>query len=174
MNREEKKTVVEELTKLFQDSDFVFFVNPIGQTVEQTTNLRKSLFSNQGRMRVVKNTLTWLALDDAERGEYRDLVEGPTALALGGSPVELAKALVDFTEEKGNEEALEIRGGWLFGKRLDYEDVVELSKCPPLPVMRAKMLSTLLAPAQKLVGLLNATYGGLVRVVKAHADELEQ
>ena len=174
MNREEKKAVVEELTKLFQDSDFVFFVNPIGQTVEQTTTLRQNLFTKQGRMRVVKNTLTWRALDGAERGDYRDLVAGPTALALGESPVDTAKTLVDFTKEKENEDALEIRGGWLYGKRLDYDAIIELSKCPPLPDMRAKVLSTFLAPAQKLVGLLNATYGGFVRVVKAHADELEQ
>lgn len=173
MNREEKRAVVEQLTELFQESEFTFFVNPIGQTVAQSNTLRGNLHAKNARMKVLKNTLTWRALKNAEREDWLDLVEGPTAMALGESPVETAKVLVDFTKEKGNEDKLEIRGGWLYGKKLDYDDVVELAKCPPLPEMRAKTLSLLLSPATELVGLLNSAYAGFARVLKARADEME-
>lgn len=170
MNRKEKKAVVEELTELFQSTEFTFFVNPIGQTVEQSNTLRGNLFAKKARMQVVKNSLTWIALREAGREAWIDQVEGPTAVTVGESPVEVAKVLVDFAKEKANEGKLEIRGGWLNDKRLDYNSVVELAKCPPLPEMRAKTLSVLLAPAGQLVGLLNSAYAGFARVLQARAD----
>ncbi|MCD4732605.1 50S ribosomal protein L10, partial [bacterium] len=66
---------------------------------------------------------------------------------------------------------LEIRGGWLFNKILDEKDVIELSKLPPLPEMRAKLLGTLNAPISNFVGLLGQLPASFVRVVKAIADQ---
>jgi large subunit ribosomal protein L10 len=171
VTREEKRTQVAELTSLFKDADCAIFVNPIGQTVAQSTDLRARIFQADASLRVVRNRLTYLALKDADKSEFKKFVEGPTAVATSTQPVELAKAMVEFRKEKANKDKLEIRGGWLFNKMLDEKDVIELSKLPPLPQMRAKLLGTLNAPISNFVGLLGQLPASFVRVVKAIADQ---
>lgn len=171
MTREEKRTQVAELTSLFKDADCAIFVNPIGQTVAQSTDLRSRIFQVDASLRVVRNRMTYRALKDADRGDYKKFVEGPTAVATSTQPVDLAKALVEFRKVKENKDKLEIRGGWLFDKMLDENDVIELSKLPPLPQMRAKLLGTLNAPISNFVGLLGQLPASFVRVVKAIADQ---
>jgi len=171
VTREEKKALVAKLSSLFKDAECAIFVNPIGQTVAQSTDLRGRIFAADASLRVVRNRITYRALKDADRSEYEKFVQGPTAVATSTQPVDLAKALIEFRKVKENKDKLEIRGGWLFNKMLDEKDVIELSKLPPLPEMRAKLLGTLNAPISNFVGLLGQLPASFVRVVKAIADQ---
>ncbi|MCK4593084.1 50S ribosomal protein L10 [bacterium] len=165
MTHEEKKTVVAELSEMLRNADCTFFVNIIGQTVAEVTEFRRRIRGSDSHLRQVKNTLTRLALSEIGRGDALHLVDGPTALAVSAHPVELSKVLVGFT--KDHEDKLEIRGGWLFDKMLDYPSVLELSKCPPQHEMRAKALGLLAAPMINLLSLLNQIPASFLRVLRA-------
>jgi large subunit ribosomal protein L10 len=167
VTREEKRTVVAELVDTLSAADCALFVNLIGQTVAETGELRRRVRGSDSRLRQVKNTLTRLALTEVGREAALYLLDGPTALATTAHPVELSRALVGFN--KDYEDKLQIRGGWLFDRILDYEGVVELSKCPPEPEMRAKTLGLLTAPMVNLLSLLNQVPARLVRVLAARA-----
>jgi len=167
VTREEKRTVVAELVETLSRADCALFVNIIGQNVAETTELRRRVRTSDSGLRQVKNTLTRLALGEIGREAAAGLLSGPTALATTAHPVELSRVLVGFTKEY--EDKLEIRGGWLFDKILDYEGVVELSKCPPLPQMRAKTLGLFTAPMVNFMYLLNQVPAKLVRVLAAKA-----
>jgi len=169
VTREEKRTVVAELTETLSSADCALFVNMIGQTVAETTELRRRVRGSDSRLRQVKNTLTKLALGSLGREAALPLLDGPTALATTTHPVELSRVLVGFNKEY--EDKLEIRGGWLFDKILDFQSVVELSKCPPLPEMRAKTLGLFLAPMASFLSLLNQVPASFVRVLAAKAAQ---
>lgn len=171
MTREEKKTVVAELSEMLKNADCTFFVNIIGQTVAEVTELRRRIRRSDSQLRQVKNTLTRLALNEIERENALHLVDGPTALAVSAHPVELSKVLIGFTKNKDYEDKLEIRGGWLFDKVLDYPGILELSKCPPQREMRAKTLGLFAAPMVNLLSLLNQIPTSFLRVMRARISE---
>lgn len=165
MTREEKQTVVADLSEMLRGSDCALFVNIIGQTVAETTELRRRIRGSDSQLRQVKNSLTRLALGEIGREEALSLVDGPTALAVSAHPVELSKVLVGFN--KDYEDKLQIRGGWLFDNLLDYPGIVELSKCPPAREMRAKTLGLLAAPMMNLLSLFNQVPQAFLRVLQA-------
>ncbi len=169
MTREEKKTVVAELSEMLKNADCTFFVNIIGQTVAEVTEFRRRILRSDSKLRQVKNTLTRHALSEIERENTLHLVDGPTALAVSAHPVELSKVLIGFT--KDYEDKLEIRGGWLFDKVLDYPGILELSKCPPQREMRAKALGLLAAPMVNLLSLLNQIPTSFLRVLRARISQ---
>ena len=80
----------------------------------------------------------------------------------------MAKALAELV--KGNE-TFAVRGGYLDKASLTVKQVGALSDLPTLPVMRAMLLGTILAPASKLVRTLAEPARGLAAVIKANSEK---
>ena len=80
----------------------------------------------------------------------------------------MAKALAELV--KGNE-TFAVRGGYLDKASLTVKQVAALSDLPTLPVMRATLLGTILAPASKLVRTLAEPARGLAAVIKANSEK---
>ena len=169
MTREEKLTAVAEYEELLSSADCALFVDLIGLTVQETTQLRRRVRESGARIRQVKNTLCRLALAHLGREEALPLVSGPTAIAVSYDPTLLSKVLYDLGALY--EDRLKLRGGWLSGRVLDRRSVVELAQCPPLPGMRAKALGVLTAPMAGLLRLLNEAPASLLRVMAARAQK---
>ena len=83
-------------------------------------------------------------------------------------PPSVAKVLTEIT--KGND-VFAIRAGYLDMKPLAKEQIVALADLPTLPVMRATLLGTILAPASKLVRTLAEPARGLAAVIKANYEK---
>jgi len=64
-----------------------------------------------------------------------------------------------------------LRGGLLEGNLLDEKGAIGLAGLPGKLELRSMMLSAISGPARKLVGLLAAPQGALVRVIQARVDE---
>ena len=68
-----------------------------GLSVNDMTNLRRTLRDNGVEYRVVKNTLTYKAADELSMPEVKEIVQESTGIAFGyGDPVQVAKVLNDF------------------------------------------------------------------------------
>ena len=80
----------------------------------------------------------------------------------------LAKAIVAFL--KKNEQA-SVKAGQLENQTLDAAQVKQLSELPGKDEMRAKLLGTLNAPAQNMVGVLAASLRSVLYVLKARVDK---
>ena len=65
MNREQKAAAIEEVATQIQESEAVFAVDYRGVSVPQAAELRTRLTEAGARFRVVKNTLTERAADQA-------------------------------------------------------------------------------------------------------------
>jgi large subunit ribosomal protein L10 len=163
MNREQKAAAIEEVAGQIQESEAVFAVDYRGISVPQAAELRTRLTEAGARFRVVKNTLTQRAADQAGAESLKEVLEGPTAftfvLADGGDVALAAKALATFRRET---DLLAFKGGVMNGDALSVEQLEALSKLPPLDVLHGQLVGMIASPITGLVRGLNALIQGLV------------
>lgn len=173
MNRTEKMERVEALKAGLSGARHAFLVDFQGLTVNRDTALRGRLRAAQVDYQVVKNRLARRALQETPFAPLDQQFRGSTGVALtAGDPVAVAKVLVEFAKENP---ALKIKGGVLEGGHtLSAKQVEALSELPPLPVMRARLLSVLIAPASRLARVLAEPGRSVARAVDARRESLEK
>jgi len=162
MNREQKAAAIEEVAGQIKESEAVFAVDYRGISVPQAAELRTRLTEAGARFRVVKNTLTERAADQAGAEPLKEVLEGPTAftfvLADGGDVALAAKALATFRREH---DVLAFKGGVMNGDALTVDQMEELSKLPARDVLHAQLVGMIASPITGLVRGLNALISGL-------------
>jgi large subunit ribosomal protein L10 len=162
MNREQKAAAIEEVAGQIQESEAVFAVDYRGISVPQAAELRTRLTEAGARFRVVKNTLTQRAADQAGAESLKEVLEGPTAftfvLADGGDVALAAKALATFRREH---DVLAFKGGLMNGDVLTVEQLEALSKLPARDVLHGQLVGMIASPITGLVRGLNALISGL-------------
>ena len=167
--RPEKLSAIAEIDEFVKNSGYCFVLNYGGLNVEQLAALRVELGKAKSTLKVVKNTYLAKALEDKGWTQLESVLSGPTALVAGdGDPAEVAKAIVAFL--KKNEQA-SVKAGQLENQTLDAAQVKQLSELPGKDEMRAKLLGTLNAPAQNMVGVLAASLRSVLYVLKARVDK---
>ncbi|MEO9510808.1 MAG: 50S ribosomal protein L10 [Flavobacteriaceae bacterium] len=96
MTREEKATVIEDLTAQLADNANIYLADISGLDAVATSNLRRACFKANIKLAVVKNTLLAKAMEASEKefGELPDVLKGNTSLMLsetGNAPAKLIK-----------------------------------------------------------------------------------
>ena len=169
MNRDQKAAVVAELAEQIRAAEAIFVVDYRGISVAQAAELRARLRDAQTRFRIVKNSLTERATDQAGAEALRPLLEGPTALAfVAGDAALAAKALNDAARTVGT---LEFKGGIMDGAPLTADDVRAIARLPAREVLHGQLVGTIAAPLSGLVRTLNALIAGLAIQLKQMADQ---
>jgi large subunit ribosomal protein L10 len=159
MNREEKAAVIEEVASQIKEAQAIFAVDYRGLSVKQAADLRGRLIEIDANLRVVKNTLTERAADEAGADVLKQYLNGPTAFTfVKGDPVLAAKALAAFRREA---QLPEFKGGWMDGKELTVADIEALSRLPSLDVMHGQLVGMIASPLSGLVRSLNALLSGI-------------
>ena len=74
MNKEQKAAAIEEVAGQIQESEAVFAIDYRGISVHQAAELRTRLTEAGARFRVVKNTLTQRAADQAGAESLKEAV----------------------------------------------------------------------------------------------------
>jgi large subunit ribosomal protein L10 len=169
MNRDQKAAVVEEIAGEIRSADAVFAVDYRGITVAQAAELRARLRDAGTRFRVVKNSLSERAADEAGATALKELLTGPTALAfVSGDAALAAKALSDAARAL---HTLEFKGGLMDSTALSAADVQSIARLPSRDVLHAQLVGTIAAPISGLVRTLNALIAGLAIQLKSIADQ---
>ena len=172
MNRDQKAAVIEEVAAQIREAEAVFAVDYRGISVPQAAELRIKLNEAGARFRVVKNTLTLLAADQAGADSLKEVLDGPTAFtfvtAEGGDVALAAKALAQFKREHN---LLDFKGGVMSGEVLTADQIGELSRLPALDVLHGQLVGVIASPITGLVRGLNALISGLAIQLQKIADE---
>ncbi|MFN8130639.1 MAG: 50S ribosomal protein L10 [Solirubrobacteraceae bacterium] len=159
MNRDQKAAVVQEIAADIEGAEAVFAVDYRGISVPQAAELRTKLREADASFRIVKNSLTERAADQAGADALRELLEGPTALTfVRGDAALAAKALNDFRRAN---DLLEFKGGTMNGETLSVDQIVAIARLPAREVLHAQLVGTVAAPLTGLVRGLNALIAGL-------------
>lgn len=165
-NKQQKQTLVAEVTKKIKNSKALVFAGFKGVSVKDITTVRRELSKNGSGWQVLKKTLLNIALKDA--GIVVDVrkLDGQIGVAFSHDEVTAAKVLAEFA--KTNKTVpFTIEGGSLGVKELSIEEVKALAKLPSQDEMRAKLVGTLQAPISSFVRVLSGNLSGLVQVLKA-------
>jgi len=152
----DKERIVSELAGQLGAAETLIVADYRGLTNKQLEALRDELLEHGARFRIVKNTLTRRAAEQAGADALLVMLEGPSAIAFiesGGDAAAVAKALA-ATAKATN--VLTLRGGILEGKTLSGEEVDRLATLPPLDVLRGQLVGAIVAPVTQLLGLVSA------------------
>jgi large subunit ribosomal protein L10 len=168
----DKERIVTELAAELTSAETLLVADYRGLTNKQLEALRDELLRHGARFRIVKNTLTRRAAEQAGAAELLVMLEGPTAIAFiesSGDPAAVAKALAATAKQTN---LVMLRGGILEGKALSSEDVGELATLPPFDVLRGQLVGAIVAPLTQLVALVSAPLRDLHGVIDARIEQL--
>ena len=169
MNRDQKAAVIEEVAGQIQESEAVFAVDYRGISVPQAAELRTKLRDADASFRIVKNTLTERAADQAGAEGLKELLEGPTAMTfVKGDAAAAAKALRDFRRAT---QLLEFKGGWMNGAKLSPEEIDSIAQLPSREVLYGRLVGMVASPLTGLASAMGGLIGGLARQLQAIADQ---
>jgi large subunit ribosomal protein L10 len=172
--KSDKERIVDELAAELGAADTLIVADYRGLTNKQLEALRDQLIPHGARFRIVKNTLTRRAAEQAGADALLVMLEGPTAIAFieaSGDPAAVAKALAATAKETN---VLALRGGILEGNTLSGNDVDQLAKLPPVDVLRGQLVGAIVAPLTQLLGLVTAPLRDLHGLVEARIKQLEE
>jgi large subunit ribosomal protein L10 len=172
LNRDEKATVVEELSGKLASAKFAVLTDYRGLTVPAMEELRRKLKDSNAELRVAKNTLLKRAIKDTSFESLEAFLEGTTALTItAADPVAPAKIIVEFAKTNPK---LSVKSAVLDGKALTSDDVTALSRLPGKDELRAKLLGTMMAVPTGFVRVLNGIPQKVVYLLQAIKDKKEQ
>ncbi len=169
LKKEDKKKIVEELSKELKTAKAVVFVNYQGLPVKEMSALRKNLKKEGAVFRVIKKRLVDLAFEK-NSGEKIGAKEMEGQLAVSVSQQEetnFVKTIYKLAKEK---KSLEILGGILGAKKITKEEVIGLAKLPGKQELLAQILGSLRSPISGLANVLIGNQRKLVYALKAIAD----
>jgi len=169
VNRDQKAAVIDEVAQQIQEADAIYAVDYRGASVPQAAELRARLRDADATFRVVKNTLTERAADQAGAEGLKAYLEGPTAMTfVRGDAAAAAKVLADFRRTSG---LLEFKGGWMNDAPLTPDQVDAIARLPTREVLYGRLVGMVASPLTGLASALNGLIGGLARQLSQIAEQ---
>ena len=164
----------EMLTKIKGDLDgvsAVWVVDYCGLTVKDIQALRTAIRESGASLKVYKNTLMHIALEESNLPTLDDMLAGPSAFVFAGNDVAAAaKAVKTFAKANKN---LEIKGGLMEGAQVSAAQVEAIASLPSREELLAQIAGAISGVARGLAVALNGVPSGLAQVTKAVADQKE-
>ncbi|HSF79653.1 MAG TPA: 50S ribosomal protein L10 [Anaerolineales bacterium] len=169
ITKEKKREVVAEYGEWVSQSRILIITEYKGLTMKQLDELRAKVREVGGEFHIVKNTLGRLAVEKAGLPLPAGYFEGSSAIGFTyqDAPA-MAKAMTEFARTS---DFLKVKGGYLGQNPVSADQIKDLADLPPLPVMRAQLMGTILAPASQLARTLAEPARQLAAVLKAYADQ---
>ena len=164
MTKEQKKSYVEEMKKIFSSNEAVMIAHYQGLSVKELDKIRDEMRKSGIFFKITKNRITKLALKDTKCKDLEKFFNGPTAAAISSDPIMSAKILAKYAKSGSH---LKIVAGFMDGKVLDEKEVSVIATLPSLEEARAKIVGILATPAQKLVSILLAPGSKIANLARA-------
>jgi large subunit ribosomal protein L10 len=169
MARPDKVATVTEVRERMEGATATMLTEYRGLTVGQLARLRAELRKAGAEYRVVKNTLTKIAVKDAGFDVPDDLLTGPTAVTFcGEDPVAAAKALRTFAKDNP---ALIVKGGILEGRFIDAGEATRLADLASREELLAQLAGLMQAIVAQPARLALASLSKAARLFAALQDK---
>ncbi len=171
ISRDKKNTLVADLTELLSNAKTTAYARYQGLTVAELQELRKLAREAGVKIKVVKNRLVRVAMN--EIAVYKDTdttgLTGQLLYAVSSDDeVAPAKVLANFAK---THEALELAGGFNdLGNALSCDDVKALAAMPSKNEMIASVVMTLLSPINDTVSATAGSLSGIISGLEQKAN----
>ena len=154
MPTEAKRATIAELREELAKSRTLIVSEYRGLSVKDIAEIRRALYKQDVKYRIVKNRLMRIAAEDSVGAALSPLLVGPTAIAFGNDEAGTAKALLDATRPYNR--VVRITGAVLGDKAIDADAVTRLAALPAREVLLARLAGGMQAPVATLGGLFAA------------------
>tara|TARA_B110000459_G_C16459846_1_gene424653 strand:- start:132 stop:779 length:648 start_codon:yes stop_codon:yes gene_type:complete len=168
VDRAQKEQLVDELGQIFESSGVVVVSHYAGLTVANMQDLRAKASDAGAAVRVAKNRLAKIALNDKPCASIADLLTGMTVLTFSEDPVAAAKVAEDFSKDNDN---FVILGGAMGENALDRAGVTAVSKMPSRDELIATIVGMLGAPASNIAGAIGAPASNIASILSTIEDK---
>ena len=167
--RPEKASIVADLSEKLNRSPFLLVTDYQRMNVNNFGELRNRLVPTGAEVHVVKNSFLRRAIAASDLPDITEQLTGQTALVTGDKDVApVAKVLKTFAAEF---KLATLKIGVVDRNILSTEEVQSLADLPSREVLQAQFLGLLLAPATRLVRVLNEPASALARLLNAKAEK---
>jgi len=101
MKKEDKSTIIKQLETTLGEYSHFYLADIGGLNAAQTSELRRTCFTQEIKLLVVKNTLLQKALENStvDFSELYDILKGETSLMLSNTANAPAKIIQDFSKK---------------------------------------------------------------------------
>ena len=170
ISKDKKSTLVADLTELLSSAKSTVYAKYQGLTVAELQELRKEAREAGVKIKVVKNRLVRVAMN--EIAVYKDTdttgLTGQLLYAISDSDeIMPAKVLANFAK---NHEALALAGGFSdLGAALSEDEVKALASMPSKNEMIAQVVATLLSPMGDVISATAGSLSGIISGLENHA-----
>ena len=141
---EQKQVVVNEIKEKLAKAASVVVVDARGLTVEEDTQLRKTLREAGVDFKVYKNTMVTLAVKDTEFEGLAQYLEGPSAFAFSYGEATTAAGILDKAAKTLPN--LEFKAGVIEGTVYDAAGMKAVAGIPSREVLLSKLLGSFKSP----------------------------
>ena len=147
----------------------VFVVDYKGLSVKETQSLRRALTANGAHMKVYKNNIVKIALEEAGLPDISENLKGTCAYVFyEKDPVEAAKVL---KQEADKLKKMQILGGIADGKAISAEEALAYAELPSRDELLAKLVYVIGSPLSGIAQVCAGPARGLVTALQAVADK---
>lgn len=161
--------MLEKVKGSIEASKGVFVVDYRGLTVKEAQELRRALREANARMKVYKNNIVRIALNEAEMPNIDDMLKGTCAYVFyEKDPVEAAKVL---KQEADKLKKMQILGGIADGKAISAEEALAYAELPSRDELLAKLVYVIGSPLSGIAQVCAGPARGLVTALQAVADK---
>ena len=148
-----KQPVVKEIAELLDGAQSAVVVDYRGLTVEQDTQLRKSLREAGVTYKVYKNTMIRLATKGTEFEALDNVLEGPTAIAVSKEDATApARILFNFSKTAPQ---LELKAGIVEGTTYYAQGIKVIAEIPSRDELLGRLFGSMKSPISNLARVLN-------------------
>jgi len=153
LTKQEKQEQSQQLRETLSDATTLFLMENTGLNVNDINVLRSEIRKTEATYKVVKNTVTRLAVEGTEMEGITPFLTGPKALAFtAGDGAALAKVLKEFI--KAHPE-LSFQRAFLEGQILDATAAEKIADLPSREELLTKLVQLLQSPIRRLAVALN-------------------
>lgn len=153
MNRNEKKNIIESISKSFSECEAAFILSCPDLNVEKTQDLKRKLYSINGKMIFAKNTLLKLAAKENDSmGAIADCFTKKIAIVFA---FKNASGVAAAIKSSGYGKDIAFNAGIFLKKSLSVSKFEFLSNIPSDKILKSNVCGVLKMPMVKLVYVLS-------------------
>jgi len=172
MPAQSKYDMLEKINATLEASQGFYVVDYRGLTVKETQELRRSLREAGGVMKVFKNNIVKIALQQHDMPNIDDILVGTCSYVFfADDPVTPAKVLKDFAKKTKKTEVI---GGIADGVALTGDQAKAYAELPTREQLFGQIAGLINGFARDIAYCINEIPGGLARAIKAINEEDDQ
>jgi len=175
MKREEKAIIIDQLAEKFSNSNYFYFTNAQGLTVEEVNSLRKMCFEKGVEYKVAKNSLIQKALEKLDRDVEElsnEALRGFTGIMFSGENANLPAKVIKQFRKSVQEGKPVLKGAYIDSDIfIGDEQLGKLSELKSKEELIGEVITLLQSPAKNVVSALRMGQNKLSGVIKALSEK---